>query len=119
MKSTAKKLLAAAAVIAAAVVAGVITSRLFGTICMFKALTGYPCPGCGMTRAWWAVLHGNFTDALYWHPLFPLVPVLIAALTVYAFVKKPLLRKIAEITLIVICVVFIVVWVVRLANGWR
>ena len=38
--------------------------------CMFRALTGFPCPGCGTTRACLAFLQGHVVDAFYFHPLF-------------------------------------------------
>jgi hypothetical protein len=35
--------------------------------CPFKALTGIPCPGCGMTRSFMAIATGNFDQALDCH----------------------------------------------------
>lgn len=32
--------------------------------CPFKALTGWDCPGCGSTRALWALVHGDVPRAL-------------------------------------------------------
>ncbi len=32
--------------------------------CQFHRVTGLNCPGCGMTRAIYALLHGHFTAAL-------------------------------------------------------
>ena len=32
--------------------------------CAFHQLTGLNCPGCGMTRAFYALLHGKFSAAL-------------------------------------------------------
>jgi len=44
--------------------------------CFFRKLTGLECPGCGMTRATYAVLHGHFMEAFRLNPvgfiLFPL-----------------------------------------------
>lgn len=37
--------------------------------CVFHALTGHPCPTCGLTRAAIAFCHGNFSAALFWNPL--------------------------------------------------
>ena len=38
--------------------------------CQFHRLTGLNCPGCGMTRAAYALLHGNFLAALRDNALF-------------------------------------------------
>ena len=36
--------------------------------CIFKGVTGIPCPGCGMTRACLAILQGEFSTAWRYHP---------------------------------------------------
>ena len=36
--------------------------------CIFKGVTGIPCPGCGMTRAYLAILQGEFSTAWRYHP---------------------------------------------------
>ena len=38
--------------------------------CPFLAMTGYPCPSCGMTRALRCLLHGDLAAALAFNPLF-------------------------------------------------
>jgi hypothetical protein len=43
-------------------------SSLYPT-CVFHALTGLHCPGCGATRAAHALLHGRLGQALDFHPL--------------------------------------------------
>src|SRR5215469_16601112 len=40
------------------------TSYGFYPVCQFHRLTGLNCPGCGATRALYALLHGNFSTAL-------------------------------------------------------
>ncbi len=37
--------------------------------CLFAAIVRYPCPGCGMTRALWLLLHGDVAGSLRMHPL--------------------------------------------------
>ncbi len=45
--------------------------------CMFHALTGWHCPGCGTSRALHALLHGQFGEAFARNPLlFFLLPIL-------------------------------------------
>jgi hypothetical protein len=43
--------------------------QIIPAICPFKMLTGFPCPGCGMTRACWCLLKLDFAGAFYYHPL--------------------------------------------------
>ncbi len=44
--------------------------------CPFMALTGLPCPGCGMTRATEALLRGDWSRAMTFHPYAPFFLVL-------------------------------------------
>ena len=43
------------------------------SLCGFKAITGLPCPLCGMTHALVYGMHGNWPEALHWHLLSPVV----------------------------------------------
>ncbi|MEJ3749359.1 DUF2752 domain-containing protein [Actinomycetes bacterium KLBMP 9797] len=38
--------------------------------CVLKLTTGFDCPGCGGTRAFWYLLHGNLPAAARHHALF-------------------------------------------------
>ncbi len=49
-------------------------------MCPTAATFGVPCPGCGLTRATLAALHGHFGEAFHLHPFVFLVT------PVYAFV---------------------------------
>jgi hypothetical protein len=44
------------------------TSAVFPP-CLFRAFTGWQCPGCGSARALHALLHGHWVDALRLNPL--------------------------------------------------
>jgi hypothetical protein len=50
-------------------------------VCSFRAFTGLPCPGCGLTRGFCAVSHGHFREATGFHafsvPLYGLALLLL------------------------------------------
>jgi hypothetical protein len=39
------------------------------TVCIFKNVTGVPCPSCGITRSLVQLVHGNILEAIYVNPL--------------------------------------------------
>lgn len=49
--------------------------------CMFKAITGFYCIGCGLTRALHALVHGDIAGAFAMNPLamlvLPLIPLML------------------------------------------
>ncbi|MEZ5351895.1 MAG: DUF2752 domain-containing protein [Bryobacteraceae bacterium] len=45
--------------------------------CPFLALSGFPCPLCGITRAWQAMAAADFAAALSLHPFVFLIPPLV------------------------------------------
>jgi Protein of unknown function (DUF2752) len=45
-------------------------------VCLFRRVTGSPCPSCGLTRSWQALGHGRVSDAFRFHPFGPLTMVL-------------------------------------------
>ena len=55
-------------------------------LCPLHAVTGIPCPGCGMTRAARSLMQGNFRDAALFNPLFMTLLAGVAAYLVYAAV---------------------------------
>jgi Protein of unknown function (DUF2752) len=38
------------------------------TLCIFKTITGIPCPSCGSTRATLLLFHGDLKDSLLLNP---------------------------------------------------
>ena len=41
--------------------------------CLFRFITGLPCPSCGMTRAFIALGHGDVKSAFFLNPASPLI----------------------------------------------
>jgi hypothetical protein len=48
-------------------------------VCLFRRVTGLPCPSCGLTRSFCAMSHGDLRSAGAYHPLGPLLFGLICA----------------------------------------
>ncbi len=46
----------------------VIVRSVFGAFCPFLIVTGFPCAGCGLTRAGMYLLRGNFSQAAALNP---------------------------------------------------
>ena len=87
--------------------------ELLGVTCPIKYLTGISCAGCGMSRAWLSVLHGDIAMAFYYHPLF-LLPVGFLAL--YLF-KNGINPKVYKFFIFTICILFVIVYIYRIFNG--
>ena len=97
-------------------------------LCLFRGLTGQPCPGCGMTRALCALSHGELWRALRFNPLSPLVYLffLVSWLKSLATVSEagPLLRLTSRIKLTkpfpqIALSLIAAWWLFRLATGWN
>ena len=84
--------------------------------CIFRLMTGIPCPGCGMTRAWLAALRLDFAAAFAYHPLFWVVPIAFVLAFVREEVASSKLKRGIDIAVTVLCVLVVVVWIVRLIN---
>lgn len=83
---------------------------ILGYACPFQYFLGISCPGCGMTRAWMSALQLNFHQAMYFHPLFLLVPFMGIAMV---FPEK-FPPKLIKYFWAVIISIFIIVYIYRL-----
>lgn len=54
-----------------------------GTLCLFKATTGVPCPSCGITRSVLLLLQGNVLEAVWINPLGILAGVLLILIPIW------------------------------------
>lgn len=59
--------------------------------CVMRTLTGYVCPGCGGTRAAFALMHGHILLSLLYHPI-----VLYATLILLWFVISQSIERLSR-----------------------
>ena len=84
-----------------------------GISCPILYLTGVSCAGCGMSRAWLALLRGNFAGAFVFHPLFWL-PVPTGALLLF---RRKLPTPFFRWGMTAVCALALVVYAVRMLSG--
>lgn len=85
--------------------------------CPLLKLTGFICPGCGMSRAWLAALRLDFSQALYYNPMFWCIPVLMLfALYDFNLFRKRLFNI---LTLSLLGVAVMASYIVRLSAFWH
>lgn len=79
--------------------------------CPIKLFSGLSCPGCGLTRAWESALTLNIADAIRFHPLFWVVPLVFFALAVS---KNKKMNTVWGILFGTVALCFVALWVIRL-----
>lgn len=61
------------------------------SLCPFKMISGFPCPGCGITKSIIFFYEGDLYKSLSYHILGPLVP--LASLAAILILSAELLTK--------------------------
>lgn len=77
---------------AAVVIYVVLVNLVFHAFCPMVIVTGFPCPGCGMTRAVFYLLTGQIVKSIQMHPL----GIWVVCLAVYFFWNRYILGKRAK-----------------------
>lgn len=115
-----KKVMAVFAVLLAAGTAyGLITGWLgFGIPCPFHSITGFKCPGCGVSRMFISILRLDFKEAFNSNRLlFVTLPVIICLLGIdvfrYISLKPRRHTKIENTVYVILIVLFLVFAVLR------
>ena len=54
------------------------TTARFFPVCPLYSLTGIHCPGCGLTRGFHALFHGDVLTALHYNALLPIFALFLA-----------------------------------------
>jgi hypothetical protein len=62
-------------------------------VCTFRRLTGQPCPGCGLTRCFVSIAHGDVIAALTFNAAGLLIFVVVAAQIPYRAVQLWRIRR--------------------------
>ena len=81
--------------------------------CILKLLIGYPCPGCGMTRAVISLVQFDFIAAFHYNPFVYAIPWI--GLVIF-FKDQPIIKKILNtfwFSIFLIAIV-LVVYILRL-----
>jgi hypothetical protein len=95
-------------------------------LCPFRALTEWLCPGCGMTRAFCALGHGELLRAVRFNALSPFLYLALMLVWVGAAATVFRLRRVQALVLrlrpnmaggFALLALVLVWWVVRLAAG--
>lgn len=97
----------------AAVVVLYVILESFGVTCPIKYITGISCAGCGMSRAWIALLHFNIHEAFMYHPLFFLPPVVVIVM----LLKSKINIKFYKIFMFTMVGAFVIVYLYRMFIG--
>jgi len=91
--------------------------------CPIRTTLGVPCPGCGLSRATVALLHGDWRTSLTYHafaPLFLAAFLLIAVVMLLPLAKNRLavdwIKRVESRTKIttIFLILFMVYWLIRL-----
>ena len=99
------------------------TESYFVPKCVFKTITGYDCPSCGIQRALHAILHGEIISAIKLNPfLFLILPYLLAIVYTYISTSR-LSQKIRQythhhITIYIYLCLYIAWWILRNTSFW-
>ncbi len=93
---TGRTVIAAAVVGAAALAtAGFVPESMSTTgpvLCPFRLITGLPCPGCGLSRSWVAVGHGDIHQAFAYNAFGPISMAFVASLVTVVLVLTVVAR---------------------------
>ncbi len=89
-----------------------------GIGCPIRAVTGIPCPGCGITRALLAAMRLQWRSAFSLHPLFPLaLPFLFCAVHANAPFLRGRARPFVVVFLVCCTLLFFAIYALRMLHG--
>ena len=111
LKAKRKDILSAAAAILAVALL-YLFFHVSGIGCPIHYATGISCPGCGMTRAVFALLRLRFADAFHYHPLVYALPFALA----FYLLRKRFSKRANQIFLFTFIAIFVIIYLVRMCD---
>lgn len=93
----------------------VLTRSVFGAFCPQLILTGFPCAGCGMTRAVFYILTGRFARGMHLNPAAPLWILFLGWFFVDRYLRGVNARRMT-LWLGLVCVVTLGIYLYRMLN---
>ena len=96
---------------------------LFDTKCLFKTIFSIPCPSCGLTRGFIAILGFKFIDALNYNLLS--IPIFISGVlfyffyVIFIFLKKDYIHKFYNFYIMnykLVIILLLLSWIVNIVK---
>jgi hypothetical protein len=90
-------------------------------LCPFAMAFGIPCPGCGLSRAAFALLRGDLHAALAVHPLSPIALPATFVLALHATSERPAVPSRERLIVLfsaALLVLLVAVWLARFAGAF-
>ncbi len=99
------------------ITACIINQLIFHKICPIAIFTGFPCPGCGITRAFYFLITMQWHKALTMNPCIFIWIILLIILFInrYILVKK-LTSKTINTLLIITGIISILIYIIRMTT---
>ena len=79
-------------------------------ICIVKIVFGIPCPGCGLSRAFFSLLRFDFIGAFYYNPIIFIIPTILFFIVFYDI---PWIKKLCSKFSIIILIFIIAIYILR------
>lgn len=83
---------------------GAVLMWILETGCLIQRFLGIPCMSCGMTRAFFAFINGDFAESFSQHPMLLSVPVLAL---MFLFSDKLFKGKARILTIIILVLIIL------------
>ncbi len=103
---------------------GILVVFVFDINCIFKSLTGIPCPGCGLTRGFRALFSGNIIKAESYNiltiPIFLFFILLSILLTIDILTNNNYSERVLKIAskhYILLIIIVCISWAINIIRG--